>query len=79
MMNMVCSFNMAGGHLVTQDLNHAASVVSMANGVIMLTDGAQLASFAARVSAQESVDAWISDFGAGDEIEIERFVYEGTR
>jgi len=69
-------FNLSGMHLVTEDLKHAALIASMDKGVIQLGENAQLEPFAAGLDTPGPKDAWIADFGAGAEIEIERFVHQ---
>ena len=72
-------FNLAGMHLATDDLRHTAPIVSMDKGVIQLSDAARLEPFAADLDKPEARDAWAVDFGVGDRIEIERFVYQSSR
>ncbi|MBN2564041.1 MAG: heparinase II/III family protein [Phycisphaerae bacterium] len=68
------AFNMAGMCLVTEDLTHGVQITSMDNRKFQLIGDADLGPFAADLA--EGKDAWIADFGVGDQIEIERFVHE---
>lgn len=63
--------NLAGMRLLTDDLSAQALIVSMNNkGVIELASGANMAPFASSLPK----DAWIADFGYGDDVEIEMSV-----
>lgn len=72
--NVLYPFNMAGMHLATEDLATAVRIVSMQNGVFTLAPGASLAGFEAGLNAQQ--DAFVADFGGGDQIEIERRIHQ---
>ena len=69
-------FNLSGMRLVTEDLKHAAPIASMDKGVLQLRENAQLDPFAVGLDASGAKDAWIADFGVGDQVEIERFVHQ---
>ena len=72
--NVLYPFNMTGMHLATEDLASAVRIVAMQNGVFTLPSGASLAAFEAGLNAQQ--DAFVADFGIGDQIEIERHIHQ---
>ncbi|MDM8008152.1 MAG: heparinase II/III family protein [Phycisphaerae bacterium] len=64
--------NLAGMRLLTDDLAAQALIVSMSStGTIQLASGSIMAPFASSLPK----DAWIADFGPGDQIEIEMCVH----
>ena len=67
---------MAGMHLAPEDLATAVGIVSMQNGVFTLASGASLAAFEAGLNAPQ--DAFVADFGAGGQIEIERHIHQSV-
>ena len=65
----------AGMHLLTDDRSASARIVSVKKGVIKLeVRGAEAFTSGVRTSGQ--IDAWITDIGLGDQVEIERSVYQ---
>lgn len=69
---------MGGMTLLTEDLTHSASIQSITNGAIQLVPAANAAPFSAGLTTPGAKDAWIADFGLGDQAEIERFTYQGS-
>ncbi len=64
--------NLAGMRLLTDDLSAQALIVSMSStGTIQLAAGSNMAPFASSLPK----DAWIADFGYGDDVEIEMSVH----
>ncbi|HPD30993.1 MAG TPA: heparinase II/III family protein [Phycisphaerae bacterium] len=64
--------NLAGMRLLTDDLSAQAMIVSMSStGTIQLAAGSNMAAFASSLPK----DAWIADFGYGDDVEIEMSVH----
>jgi len=71
-------FNNKGMRLVTEDMKHAARIEAITNGSIHLSQDAQIKPFGMGLDEKNGKDAWIVDFGVGDRIEIERFVYNSS-
>jgi len=71
-------FSHQGMYLVTEDLKHAARIIKNAKGRIHLSRDAQVKPFGMGLEDNNGKDAWIADFGVGDRIEIERFVYNSS-
>ncbi|MBN1491483.1 MAG: heparinase II/III family protein [Phycisphaerae bacterium] len=64
--------NVAGMRLLTNDLAHAAKIVAMSGKTIQLQPDTPPGPLADGFGKQVGQDAWIADFGTGDQIEIER-------
>jgi hypothetical protein len=60
---------------VTDDLSGSARIVAMEEGVIHLDAGSGTNSVVAALETEGPTDAWISDVGPGDRVEIERTVH----
>jgi len=72
--NLLQQLDLAGMHLVTDDLRYGVPIASREEGTLRFEAGSRLAPFVALPGTQEKSDAWIADFGVGDRVEIERFL-----
>jgi len=71
-----CPSNLTGMHLVTLDLEHGVPIAAVTKQTIQLDGKAPLAPFVGDAETGGGKDAWVTDFGVGDRVEIERFVYQ---
>jgi hypothetical protein len=71
-----CPSNLTGMRLVTLDLEHGVPIVAFAKRTVQLGGQAPLDPFVGDTETGGGKEAWVTDFGVGDRVEIERFMYQ---
>jgi hypothetical protein len=77
--NLFEPMRLRGMYVVSEDLKHSFRIEAVDDGRFKLGPGDGLEVFAGRNRSEETaLNAWIADFGVGDEVEIEQFVHSAT-